>query len=117
MHIQFNSPSTTGTCKPTKILLLMLEKFMKNLAVPLACCGNSFMQSQVVIQLVISLMFQTSIVLTSIIRYFNMIVKLDLSNIITEAVNNNVTTLSKSMFTVLRKWKGLLTLEWDNTMN
>ena len=46
-----------------------------------------------------------------------MIVKLDLSNIITEAVNNKVTNLSKSMFTVLRKWKGLLRLEWDNTMN
>ena len=117
MHIRFNNPRTTGTCKPTKILLLMLEKIMKNLAVPLASCGHSFMQSQVVVKLVISLMFQTSIVLTSIIRYFNMIVKLDLSNIITEAVNNNVTTLSESIFTVLRKWKGLLTLEWDNTMN
>ena len=46
-----------------------------------------------------------------------MIVKLDLWNIITEAVNNEVTTLSESMFTVLRKWKGLLRLEWDNTMN
>ena len=111
MHIQFNSPSTTGTCKPTKILLLMLEKFMKNLAVPLACCGHSFMQSPVVIWLVISLMFQNEYFLTSIIRYFNMIVKLDLSNIITEAVNNKVTKLSKSMFTVLTKWKGLLRLE------
>ena len=44
-------------------------------------------------------------------------VKLDLWNIITEAVNNKVTTLSESMFTVLRKWKGLLRLEWDNTIN
>ena len=103
--MQFNNPSTIGTCKPTKITLLMLEKFMKNLAVPLACCGHSFMQSPVVIWLVISLMFQNEYFLTSIIRYFNMIVKLDLSNIITEAVNNKVTKLSKSMFTVLRKWK------------
>ena len=117
MHIQFNSPSTTGTCKPTKILLLMLEKFMKNLAVPLACCGHSFMQSPVVIWLVISLMFQNEYFLTSIIRYFNMIVKLDLSNIITEAVNNKVKFFSKCMFTVLRKWKGLSRLEWENTMN
>ena len=44
-------------------------------------------------------------------------VKLDLWNIITEAVNNKVTTLSESMFTVLRKWKGLSRLEWDNTIN
>ena len=109
--MQFNNPSTIGTCKPTKIILLMLEKFMKNLAVPLACCGHSFMQSPVVIWLVISLMFQNEYFLTSIIRYFNMIVKLDLSNIITEAVNNKVTKLSKSMFTVLTKWKGLLRLE------
>ena len=58
MHMQLNNPNTIGTCKPTKILLLMLEKFMKNLAVPLACCGHSFMQSPVVIRLVISLMFQ-----------------------------------------------------------
>ena len=103
--MQFNNPSTIGTCKPTKIILLMLEKFMKNLAVPLACCGHSLMQSPVVIWLVISLMFQNEYFLTSIIRYFNMIVKLDLSNIITEAVNNKVTKLSKSMFTVLTKWK------------
>ena len=95
MHIQFNNPSMTGTCKLTKILLLMLEKFMKNLAVPLACCGHSFMQSPVVIWLVISLMFQNEYFLTSIIRYFNMIVKLDLSNIITQAVNNKVTKLFK----------------------
>ena len=54
MHIQFNNPSTTGTCKPTK----MLEKFMKNLAVPLACFGHCFIQPLVVIRLVISLMFQ-----------------------------------------------------------
>ena len=46
-----------------------------------------------------------------------MVVKLDLSNIIRATVNNKVTTLSESMFTVLRKWKGLLRLEWDNTMN
>ena len=103
--MQFNNPSTIGTCKSTKIILLMLEKFMKNLAVPLACCGHSFMQSPVVIWLVISLMFQNEYFLTSIIRNFNMIVKLDLSNIITEAVNNKVTKLSKSMFTVLTKWK------------
>ena len=32
----FNKPSTTGTCKQTKILLLVLGKFMKNLAAPLA---------------------------------------------------------------------------------
>ena len=92
--MQFNNPSTIGKFKPTKIPLLMLEKFMKNLAVPLACCGHSFMQSPVVIWLVISLMFQNEYFLTSIIRYFNMIVKLDLSNIITEAVNNKVTKLS-----------------------
>ena len=73
----------------------MLEKFMKNLAVPLACCGHSFMQSPVAIWLVISLMFQNEYFLTSIIRYFNMIVKLDLSNIITQAVNNKVTKLFK----------------------
>ena len=36
----------------------MLEKIMKNLAVPLTCGGHSFMQSLVVIWLVISLMFQ-----------------------------------------------------------
>ena len=42
-----------------KMLLLVLEKFMKTLAVPLACCGHSFMQSPVVIRLVISLMFQS----------------------------------------------------------
>ena len=42
-HMHFNKTSTIGTCKPTKILLLMLEKFMKNLAVPLACCRQSFM--------------------------------------------------------------------------
>ena len=41
----------------TKILLLALEMFMKNLAVPLACCCHSFTQSQVVIQLVTPLMF------------------------------------------------------------
>ena len=58
MHIQFNNRSKTGTFKPTRILLLMLENFMKNLAEPLACCGHSFMQSPVVIRLVISLMFQ-----------------------------------------------------------
>ena len=46
--MQFNNPKTIGKCKPTKILLLMLEKFMKNLAVPLAGCGHSFMQSPVV---------------------------------------------------------------------
>ena len=68
---------------------------MKNLTVPLACCGHSFMQSPVVICLVISLMFQNEYFLTSIIRYFNKIVKLDLSNIITEAVNNKVTKLFK----------------------
>ena len=73
----------------------MLEKFMKNLAGPLACCGHSFMQSPVAIWLVISLMFQNEHFLTSIIRYFNMIVKLDLSNIITQAVNNKVTKLFK----------------------
>ena len=58
MQIQFNNPSTTGTCKPTKILLIMLERFMKNLTVPLACWGHSFIQSPVVIRLVISLMLQ-----------------------------------------------------------
>ena len=115
--MQFNNPSTIGTCKPTKIILLMLEKFMKNLAVPLACCGHSFMQSPVVIWLVISLMFQNEYFLTSIIRYFNMIVKLDLSNIITETVHNKVTNLSKTMFTVLVKLKELLRLEQNNTIN
>ena len=45
-----------------------------------------------------------------------MILQLDLWNIITEAVNNKVRNLSKSMFTVLRKWKRLLRLEWDNTV-
>ena len=44
-------------------------------------------------------------------------VKLDLSIIKTEPVNNAVTDLSKIMFTVQRKWKELLRLEWDNTMN
>ena len=96
--MQFTKPRTIGTCKPTKIPLLMFEKFMKNLAVPLACCGHSFMQSPVVICLVISLMFQNEYFLTSIIRYFNKIVKLDLSNIITEAVNNKVTKLFKVCF-------------------
>ena len=115
--MQFTKPSTIGTCKPTKIPLLMLEKFMKNLAVPLACCGHSFMQSPVVIWLVISLMFQNEYFLTSIIRYFNMIVKLDLSNIITETVHNKVTNLSKTMFTVLVKLKELLRLEQNNTIN
>ena len=43
--------------------------------------------------------------------------KLDLLIIKTEAVNNTLTDLSKIMFTVQRKWKELLRLEWDNTMN
>ena len=51
-------PSTIGTWKQTKILLLVLEKFMKNLAVPLACCWHSFMQSRVVILLITSIIFQ-----------------------------------------------------------
>ena len=59
------------------------------LAVPLACCDHSFMQAPVE----------------------------RLLDIITERVDNKVTSLSKSMFTVLRKWKGLLKLEWDNAMN
>ena len=41
-----------------KIPLLVLENFFKNLAVALASCGHSFMQSPIVIRLVISLMFQ-----------------------------------------------------------
>ena len=93
--MQFTKPSTIGSCRLTKIPLLMLEQFMKNLAGPLACCGHSFMQSPVAIWLVISLMFQNEYFLTSIIRYFNMIVKLDLSNIITQAVNDKVTKLFK----------------------
>ena len=52
-----------------------------------------------------------------LILLLDLLILLDLLNIITEAVNNEVTNLSKSMFTVLRKWKGLLRLEWDNTMN
>ena len=67
--MQFNSPNTTGTCKLTKILLLMLKKIMKNLAVPLPCCGHSFMHSPVVIRLVISLMFQNNIVLMYCFRF------------------------------------------------
>ena len=51
-----------------------------------------------------------------LILLLDLLILLDLLNIITEAVNNEVTNLSKSMFTVLRKWKGLLRLEWDNTM-
>ena len=56
--VQFNNPSTICTCKQTKILLIALEKFMRNLAVPLACCCHTFMQPQFVIQLITSLMFQ-----------------------------------------------------------
>ena len=64
-----------------KILLLALEKFMKYLAVPLACCCHSFILSQVVIRLVPS----------SSIPHFNMIVELGSSNIIAEPTNNKVT--------------------------
>ena len=41
-----------------RISKLVLQKFIKNLAVQLACCCHSFMQSEVVIRLVISLMSQ-----------------------------------------------------------
>ena len=34
------------------------ENFLKNLTLPLGCCYHSFMQSQFVIELVTSLMFQ-----------------------------------------------------------
>ena len=45
-----------------------------------------------------------------------MIVELGSLNIITYSVNNEVTKFIKIMFTVVRKWKGLLRLERDNTM-
>ena len=38
-----NNLSTIGTCKQTKTLLLVFEKFIKNLAVPLVCCCHSFL--------------------------------------------------------------------------
>ena len=85
--MQFNNPSTIGTCKPRKILLLVLQKFNQKF-------GRT-----------ICLHFH------AITGFFNMIVKLSLSKIKIEIVNNKVTNLSKSMFTVLRKWKELLRLE------
>ena len=64
-------------------------------------------------QFVIWLVFeQASLGITS----FNMIVELGSLNIITYSVNNEVTKFIKIMFTVVRKWKGLLRLERDNTM-
>ena len=51
------------------------------------------------------------------ITTFNMIVELSLSNITTESVNYEVTKfIFKGYFTVVRKWKGLMRLERDNTM-
>ena len=55
--MQFNSLSTIGTCEQLKILLLALEKCLKNLAVPLGCCCQSFIQSQVEMQFITSLIF------------------------------------------------------------
>ena len=42
-------------------------------------------------------------------------VELDLSNITTESVNNEVIKF-KGMFTVVRNWKVLPRPEWHNTM-
>ena len=55
--------------------------------------------------------------ISSVITTFNMIVELSSSNITTEPVNYEVTKfILKGFFTVLRKWKGLMRLERDNTM-
>ena len=55
--------------------------------------------------------------ISSSITTFNMIVELSSSNITTEPVNYEVTKfIFKGYFTVVRKWKGLLRLERDNTM-
>ena len=118
--MQFNKPSTIGTCKQTKILLLVLEKYTKNLTVPLGCCCHSFMQSQVVDR--VSYFFNVSkrVVFeraSSGITTFNMIVELGSSNITTESVNYEVTKfILKVYFTVVRKWKELMRLERDKTM-
>ena len=51
------------------------------------------------------------------ITTFNMIVELGSSNITTESVNYEVTKfILKIYFTVVRKWKGLMRLDRDNTM-
>ena len=61
-------------------------------------------------------MFQNKYV-SSGITTFNMIAELGLSNITTESVNFEVTKfVPKGYFTAVRKWKGLMRLEWDNTV-
>ena len=51
------------------------------------------------------------------ITTFNMIVELGSSNITTESVNYEVTKfILKIYFIVVRKWKGLMKLDRDNTM-
>ena len=57
-HSVFISMGTIVTCKQTKILLLVLEKVMKNLGIIFVCFYKSLKQSQVVIPLVTYLMFQ-----------------------------------------------------------
>ena len=113
--MQFNNPSTIGTCKQTKTLLLVLEKYTKNLTVPLGCCCHSFMQSQVVIGLVYFFNVSKRVVFeqeSSDITTFNMIAELSSSNITKEPVNYEVTKfILKGYFTVSRKWKGLMRIE------
>ena len=51
------------------------------------------------------------------IKTFNVIVELGSSNITIESVNYEVTKFILNVyFTVVRKWKGLIRLERDNTM-
>ena len=51
------------------------------------------------------------------ITSFNMIVELGWSSIITELVNNEVAKFIQRYVYHGKKWKVLLRLEWDNTIN
>ena len=101
--MQSNNPSTIGTCKQTKILFLVLEKFTKNLIVPLGCCCHSFMHTgcdrvSYFFNVSKRVVFEPA---SSSITTFNMIVESGSSNITTESVNYKVKKfILKDYFTI-----------------